>query len=175
MWKLLVIHRKRPNLIRTLSNVCIMVSVLLVIKSLKIVVYISLGSQDVETILAPLVWTSSPVWGVCGCLRGRGGMGRPGEGAGEGWRALWNEAHHFKGAAGREQVGGSLGRVQGQLCKGTHMWPGSKWGGLEDQKETWKSQVSPNLYLSTRISVSGIWKGVPDLYKVKSHRLWLSL
>ena len=55
MWKLLVIHRKRPNLIRTLSNVCIMVSVLLVIKSLKIVVYISLGSQDVETILAPLV------------------------------------------------------------------------------------------------------------------------
>ena len=48
MWKLLVIHRKRPNLIRTLSNVCIMVSVLLVIKSLKIVVYISLGTQDVK-------------------------------------------------------------------------------------------------------------------------------
>lgn len=44
-------------------------------------------------------------------------------------------------------------------------------GGLEDQKETWKPQVTPNLYLSTRITATGIWKGVPDLYKVKSHIL----
>ena len=51
------------------------------------------------------------------------------------------------------------------------MWQGSKWEGLEDQKKIWKSQVAPNLYLSTRITMSGIWKRVPRLYKVKSHRL----
>lgn len=150
-----------------------MVSVLLVIKSLKIIAYISLGSQDVKRPHQHLRFELGAQFGVCVCVFK--GTERGWGGAGKGWGALWNEVHHFKGAAGREQVGGSLGRVQGQLCTGTHVWPGSKWGGLEDQKETWKSQVSPNLYLSTRITVSGIWKGVPDLYKVKSHRLWLSL
>lgn len=89
--------------------------------------------------------------------------------------ALWNEVHHCKGAAGREQVGGSR-EVQGlDYVQERTYGQAANEGGLEDQKETWKSQVSPNLYLSTRITVSGIWKGIPDLYKVKSHRLWLSL
>ena len=85
MWKLLVTHRKRPNLIMTLSNVCIMVSVLLDIKSLKIVVYISLGSQDVKRPHQHLRFELGAQFGVCVCvcvcvcmcvcLRGQTGVG----------------------------------------------------------------------------------------------------
>ena len=36
--------------------------------------------------------------------------------------AIRKEAHHFKEAAGGEQVGGSLGKVQGQLlCWNAHV------------------------------------------------------
>lgn len=39
--------------------------------------------------------------------------------------------------------------------------------GPEDQKETWKSQVTP-ICPSTRITAPGIWKRAPDPFKVRN-------
>lgn len=123
------------------------------------------------------ITSASPLWPrgpacVGGCLMGQGGAAGVGAGFG-GMVGGGREMKPFT-SKGRlvEQVGALWGRCRDSCWAGTHMCQGNKWGGLEDQKKTWKSQVTPNLYLSTRITMSGIWKGAPDLYKVKSHRLW---
>lgn len=74
MWQLFVTCRKRPNLIMALNNVCLMVSFLLVIKSLK-----TMGSQDVKRSHQRLWFELGAQSGVCVCvyvyLRGQAGVG----------------------------------------------------------------------------------------------------
>lgn len=118
MWQLFVTCRKRPNLIMALNNVCLMVSFLLVIKSLK-----TMGSQDVKRSHQRLWFELGAQSGGCVCVCVFKGTSR---GWGRVWRGdggtLWNEAHHFKGVALREQVGSSLGNVRGQLlCSSAHV------------------------------------------------------
>lgn len=104
---------------------------------------------------------------LCVCLMGRGGPGGVG---GWGMGAPYEtKPITSKGRLLVTRWAALEGRSRDSDCWNVGAAE-QKWRGLEDQKETWKSQVAPNLYLSTGIPKSGIGKGVPDLYKGKSPR-----